>query len=83
LLDTSFLPKETLKNQEAKTLTKYESISYKSSKNKVSKVDIKVGDSVFHEVFGEGVVLNISNGVANVKFKDKERSIVKEFLKPL
>ena len=83
LLDTSFLPKETLKNQEAKTLTKYESISYKSSKNKVSKVDIKVGDSVFHEVFGEGVVLNISNGVANVKFKDKDRTIVKEFLKPL
>jgi len=83
LLDTSFLPKETLKNQETKTLTKYESISYKSSKNKVSKVDIKVGDNVFHEVFGEGVVLNISNGVANVKFKDKERSIVKEFLKPL
>jgi len=83
LLDTSFLPKETLKNQEAKTLTKYESISYKSSKNKVSKVDIKVGDNVFHEVFGEGVVLNISNGVANVKFKDKDRTIVKEFLKPL
>jgi DNA helicase-2/ATP-dependent DNA helicase PcrA len=83
LLDTSFLPKETLKNQEAKTLTKYESISYKSSKNKVSKVDIKVGDNVFHEVFGEGVVLNISNGVANVRFKDKDRTIVKEFLKPL
>jgi len=83
LLDTSFLPKDTLKDQKVRTLTHYEPISYKSSKNKVSKVDIKVGDSVFHEVFGEGVVLNISNGVANVRFKDKDRTIVKEFLKPL
>ncbi|PMP91084.1 MAG: DNA helicase UvrD [Hydrogenobaculum sp.] len=84
LLDTSLLPPETLKDQKAKTVIQYEPISYKSSKNKASKkIDVKVGDIVFHEVFGEGQVLNISNGVANVRFKDKDRTIVKEFLKPL
>ncbi len=61
----------------------YKPISYKSQKNKFIPNNIKIGDKVYHEVFGEGEVSSISKDIASVKFKDKERTILKEFLKVL
>ena len=34
-----------------------------------SSSEIKTGDNVIHTVFGEGVVVNISGGIATIAFK--------------
>ncbi len=85
LLDISLLPKEKTKDMAAKVITDYKPINYKSQdkKSKKLKSEIKIGDIVFHEVFGEGRVINISKDIANVRFKDKDRTIMKDFLKPV
>ena len=88
-LDTSMLPKTRIKDMAAQTITSYKPIDYKNENKKNSKSSkgsnksIKVGDVVFHEVFGEGEVINISKDMASVRFKDKDRTIMKDFLKPL
>ncbi|MFN3947038.1 MAG: 3'-5' exonuclease, partial [Aquificaceae bacterium] len=43
----------------------------------------KVGDIVFHELFGQGVILSLEDSKALVEFKGGKKSIHTAFLKPL
>ncbi len=85
LLDMSFMPRERIKDITAMSVNSYKPIEYKSQdkKAKKSQIDIKAGDIVFHEVFGEGEVISVSKNTASVRFKDRERTIMKDFLKPV
>jgi len=79
-MDSSFVFKKASQNSD------YKPIDYKPKNQKTKpkiSVDIKEGDFVLHDVFGKGRVLSISRNIATVKFEDKERSIVKEFLRPV
>jgi len=80
LMDSSFVFKKASQNSD------YKPIDYKPKNQKTKpkiSIDIKEGDFVLHDVFGKGRVLSISRNIATVKFEDKERSIVKEFLRPV
>lgn len=82
LIDTSYLPKN-ISNIVSKTINTHKSITQKQKNN--SSHNINKGDIVKHDVFGEGTVISVDmfNGIAKVKFKDKERSISKDFLKTI
>ena len=46
-----------------------EKINIESKYNAMDEVDINVGDYVYHEVFGQGKVVDISGDIASIAFK--------------
>lgn len=86
LIDTSLMPRDFIKDITTKAITSYDGISYNNkSKSSFLQHHLKEGDMVSHEVFGDGKIMSIdkSKGIVRVLFKDKERAIMQEFLKPV
>jgi len=40
-------------------------------------VDLETGDRVSHKIFGEGIVVNVTGGIATVSFKDRKYGVKK------
>lgn len=69
LIDSNMIKKIDLSN-----ITNFKPIPFE---NLANKNELKDGDKVLHETFGEGIVINISGGVIVIAFKNRCHGIKK------
>ena len=89
-IPSRFLSELPKKNCEVKT-TRKDDLNFKNkfqkkfNNNHISKSKFSIGDRVYHESFGEGVVLGVDNEKLQVNFKEKNEIIklISDFVKKI